>query len=71
MSHIVRRVSRLEDAAGVRDKPPRSVVRIIVKPEEDEDDMLARWRAEHPAAPEDVFFIVRKLVSPQREAVAS
>jgi hypothetical protein len=64
MSHIARRVSRLEDAAGVGE-PPRPVVQIIVRPEEAEDDVTARWRAEHPDAPEDIFWIVRKIVRPQ------
>ena len=64
---IERRVSRLEDAAGIKTpRHPRHVARVIVKPEEAEDDVIARWRAEHPEAPEDVFFIVRKFVRPQR-----
>jgi hypothetical protein len=69
MNHIARRVERLEDAAGVKDKPPRYVAQIIVQPEEAEDDVIARYRSEHPEAPENIFFIVRQIVCPQhREA---
>jgi hypothetical protein len=69
MSQIARRVSRLEDAAGVKNERPRYFARIIVEPEESEDDVKARWRAEHPDAPKDIFWIVCKIVCPQhREA---
>jgi hypothetical protein len=63
------RVSRLEDATGVKDEPPRYFAQIIVQPEEADDDVIARWRAEHPEAPENVFFIVRKIVCPLHREV--
>jgi hypothetical protein len=67
MSHIAGRVSRLEDATGVREpRHPRHVAQIIVEPEEDEDDVIARYRTDHPETPGDVFFIVRKIVVPQQ-----
>ena len=68
MSHISHRVSRLEEAAGVRDTP-RHVVRIIAEPNETEDAAVERYRAGNPGVPDYTLFIVRILVSPQhREA---
>jgi len=70
MSPIARRVSRLEDTTGVREpRHPRHVVQIIVEPEEDEGDVIARYRTDHPETPEDVFLIVRKIVVPQHREV--
>jgi hypothetical protein len=69
MSQIARRVARLEDA--VKDEPPPPVVQIIVQPEEAEDDVIARYRLAHPEAPEDIFWIVHKIVRPQQCEVGS
>ena len=66
------RVIRLEEFVDNRvrePRHPRHVVQIIVKPEEDEDDVLARYRTNHPETPEDVFFIVHKIVVPQHREV--
>jgi hypothetical protein len=41
----------------------------IVEPEEDEGDVLVRYRTDHPETPEDVFLIVRKIVVAQHREV--
>jgi hypothetical protein len=67
MSHIARRVSRLEGAAEAR-WPSRRVVRIIVE-NESADHAIENYRAEHPDVPDDALFIVREIVVPKhREA---
>ena len=50
-------MSLLEDAAGGDDEP-RHVVRIIARPNETEDAAVERYRAEHPATPDEAATII-------------
>ena len=70
MTNIARRLAQLEKAVCPA-APSPTWVQIIVRPEEDKDDVIARWRAEHPEAPEDVSFIIHKIVRPQRREAVS
>jgi hypothetical protein len=66
------RVIRLEKFVDNRVRElrhPRHVVQIIVEPEKDEDDVIARYRTDHPETPEDVLLIVHKIVVPRHREV--
>jgi hypothetical protein len=56
MTKLARRLDRLEATAGIHDAPTCIVVTDY--PEEQTDVAVARYRDEHPEAPEHARFIV-------------
>jgi hypothetical protein len=69
MSHIARRIERLEDAVGSCGDESRHVIQIAAGDCETADAAAERYRAEHPDVPGNTFFIVLVPVSPKHPEV--
>jgi hypothetical protein len=71
MRNLDMRISRLEDAAGIGE-PPHHVVTIMGKVGESEisdsetnDEIIARYRVEHPDTPGYTKFIIIRFIEPK------
>jgi hypothetical protein len=76
MNSINRRVSKLEGATGAG-KPPHHVVTIMgkvgereISDSETDDEIIARYRVEHPDTPGYTKFIIIRFVEPKHPGEA-
>jgi hypothetical protein len=66
---LTRRVAALEAKTTPAEPPPTTWVQIIVQPDETEEEVKARYTAEHPEMPTSVCWLIRKIVPwPRRSA---